>query len=416
MNVVLLLACHVLLAQTGMFAKIVPNPTGRNGYEEYVRAAEYVYTPDFSAYSVWLFSVPNSGVTPDTVIPPDVSPRDSDLVVREKWTNRYRVCTELIRTGNNKPVYDPRGGFTPETTFPEMAAFRTLTRLECATAHVEFARGLTGSALQHLEDSVVFGGRIGGAILIGRLVGIACDSLALNELNDHWAQLSVSDAAQASAFFRSRIGGPPPVAETLQGEKSAGRQLVDRMFSKPEQLADMLGEESGVGDLSRALKKLSPEAIQALQTEANRQLDAYYDSIAAVLQGPESGWIRFAEPPDASKTDETSSGLAKRLAEVIRPSMSRVLVREAQDRTLMRLAYLTARAIEYRWHMGRLPRSIEAYTTPSERLDPTSGRAFVLKREGQWFRIVREGKDALGEVGMYKPPAAVDPNSLPSRP
>ena len=81
----------------------------------------------------------------------------------------------------------------------------------------------------------------------------------------------------------------------------------------------------------------------------------------------------------------------------------------------MRLAYLTATPIEYRWLSGHFPDRIEEFTTKEERLDPTSGHNIVYKREGSWFRITREAKDSLGGVSMQPPPKQPDLDSLPLR-
>jgi len=399
-----------ILGQGSMFAKIVPSPTGMNGYEEYLRAADIANTPDFKAYGLWLQSRDTAYAPPQ-----DVDPKDPDLVVRRKWADRFRACCSLIARGNQKPVFDPRGEFTPETTFPEFSQFRQVIRLEAATAHVDFADGQTGSGVRHVEDSIVFAGKIGGSLLIGRLVGMACDSLAFNELDDHWAQLSLTDAQELEAFFGQRLGGPSPLAETVESERKLGQLLIERMFSKPEDLAREVGSEDDQVALAAAIAKLDPGAMQQVRAASAASIDAYYATVASALTGPEPGWLTFKDPPDASQADDSVQGLAARLVELQRVNMSHIFVREAADRTRMRLAYLTAKAVEFRWLNGRLPTRIEEFSTLAERTDATSGRAFQYKRDGPWFKVTRDNKDALGGVGIFTA-SVPDPNAAPIRP
>src|SRR5579872_7227097 len=136
------LLVSAVLGQTPMFPKIIPNPTGSNGYEEYVRAADYTTSADFGAYRNWLDKLRNPSNYDSTTEPPaGVDVNDSDLTVRRKWNDRYRLCCNLVSTGNHKQVYEPRDTILPETTFPEMTRFKSLATLEANAAHVAFADG-----------------------------------------------------------------------------------------------------------------------------------------------------------------------------------------------------------------------------------------------------------------------------------
>ena len=412
----LLFLCGAVLQQASMYEKIVPNPTGANGYEEYLRAADIAALPEFSNYDRWLSNPRGGNSSVEIDKPVDVDPKDPDLTVRRKWADRFRACCDLISNGNRKAVADPRGIIKVDTLFPEMARFRALARFEAVSAHVSFADGQTGQGIRHIEDAVIFGNKISGSILIGRLVGIACDAISFVELDDHWAQLSVSDAEELQRFFGSQLSEPSRLVESIRAERRATHTAIDQLFANPDEFASLMYDDDKEKALAGSLSKLSANDAQGAQSATNAAIDAYYDSILTILNGPEAGWFSLKDLGDAENSDDPKLPLATRLANLVMPTMSAVLVAESRDRTRMRLAYLTAKAVDFRWIMGRLPDRIEDFTTPSERTDPTSGRAFRYRRDGPWFRITREAKDALGGVSLFKSPAPFDPNTGPLRP
>ena len=399
-----------------MYEKIVPNPTGINGYEEYLRAADIAAIPEFNNYEGWLSNLHPGNVTWEVDKPSDVDPKDPDLTVKRKWVDRFRRCCDLISNGNRKAVMDPRGVIKPETTFPEMARFRALARLEAVSAHVCFADGRTGEGVRHIEDAQIFGNKISGMTLIGRLVGIACGRVSFIELDDHWAQLSVSDAEELERFFSQLLSGPLPLIESMRGERQGAHAAIEELFAKLTDLASLWNSDGKEQALINEVTRLGPAEARDAQAATIAAIDAYYDSVLATVNGPESGWLSLKAVSNEDDIGNTKLPLATRLTDLLTPALSQVLISDAQDRTRMRIAYLTAKAVDFRWIMGRLPDRIEDFASQVERNDPTSGRAFRYKRDGPWFRITRDGKDALGSVSLFKPPAPADPNLGPLRP
>jgi len=407
--------CAAAVGQGSMYSRVVPYPTGTNGYEEYLQAADIASGPEFDLYDTWLVGL-RSGSLTNAEKPFDVDRTDPDLAVRRKWAERFRRCCSLISNGNRKPVSDPRGAAGAGGGFPEYRAFKSLAKIEEATAHVLFADGQTGDAIRHLEDGLIFGSKIGAARLMGRMQGIACDAIAFDELDDHWAQLCLSDAQELEVFFGRRLNSPPTLIESIPAQRRVSHAAVIQLFSDSADFARTWGLGENQQGLMASLNKLGPFDAEATQASTLAAVDGFYDSMIALLNGPESAWLSVREVDGGDQAQDASLPLGTRLAGLVAPIMSRVLVREAQDRTRMRLAYLTAKALEYRWLKGHLPDRIEDFTTAEERRDQTSGRAFRFKRDGPWFRITREGRDALGVVTLFQPPAPADPGSGPIRP
>lgn len=408
--------CVAAMGQGSMFASVIPNPTGRNGYEEYVRASEIASSAEFRAYMLWLERAQRPELQPGYPIPPDLDPKSSDLEIRQVWTTRFELCCRLIAAGNDKPVTDPRGTIKPDTLLPEFAGFRSLARFEASTAQVDFADGLTNAAVRHLEDGIVFGGKIGSALLIGRLVGIATDSILFKELDEHWAQLDLADAHELELFFGRRIAGPSLLIDSLNGERRAIDTAIELVFDSATDATSLAGDDEDFKSALKQLAALSPQDSADAHAAARTAADGYIDSAIATMNGPESGWLSVGAPPEARSNEGSQKKLADQLASAVLPDLSSVAVREAQDRTRMRLAFLSAKAVEYRWVHGRLPDNIEEFASESERTDPSSGHAFRYRLDGPWFKITRENKDAMGSVGMVNPPMPPDPNASPLKP
>jgi hypothetical protein len=398
-------------------SRIEATATGQNGYEEDVRAADIADTPEFKLYDRWLQAQPTASPSGedgrnDMERPAGVGPNDPDLVVRRKWVNRYRICLELVATGDSKRVFDPRKRINPETVFPEFSTFRTLIRLEMAAARVDFADGQTGEGIQRIEESLVFGQKISSTLLIGRLVGIATSSLAYRELDSHWPQLCLSDATELKNFFGARMNAPSSMIEAVNFERQLAQNAVELLFKDPAKFKTSIGVDDDKQGFLDGLSKMSADDLARTESATSATLDSYYTSLAKVLTGPESAWLGFKDVDDKLQSEAPNTSLSNRLAALILPTMSGAVLAEAKDRTRARLAYLTCRAIEYRWLNGKLPDRIEEFSTLAERRDPIAGINFNYRKEGIWFVITRSSNDAVGSVSLMPPPRTDQGNNV----
>src|SRR5471030_2090574 len=95
-----------------LLGKIVPVPTGKNGYEDYLRAC------DFAGHGVWgkyeqmmmyrMSKLRDSNDTEDEStllpLPPGITLDSSDLGIRIAANDRVGGAFEIIAIGNNKRV------------------------------------------------------------------------------------------------------------------------------------------------------------------------------------------------------------------------------------------------------------------------------------------------------------------------
>lgn len=109
--------------------------TGKNGYEEYLMAADTTRTPAMRSFFRWRTYIEGGllgnepGAAPTTPRPADLRDPLSLLTLRQASVTRIAPALDLIRRGNQKAVFSPHPEMKGELLFPELAEFRNLARL-----------------------------------------------------------------------------------------------------------------------------------------------------------------------------------------------------------------------------------------------------------------------------------------------
>lgn len=384
------------LGAQGLFAQVIPHPTGNNGYEEYLRAADLAAAPEFGQYLLWRGVLWSADEHDPAKLPPGVTLDDDDLALTQKFVIRFGKCLDLVRAGNQKPVVDPHTNPKLGASTAELAAFKGLEKLEGVAAHVAFAGGETGLAVGRVLDGLTLADNIGSQTTVSALVAIACRAIALSELNLQWAQLNLADAQQLVAALKPRLERPCALIASLPIERQSVHDRVGQLFSQPKDAASQYPEGSDVRGLIESIASMPADTAAALRAATLAKVDAYFDHLDAVLGGPEANWLRNR---DLDSSPEVTQGPESRLADASAPYGANV-VAEIRGRTQLRLAYLSAKATEFYWQNGKLPTRLEEFATPKERIDPSSGAQFKYLREGAWFRIIRDTSDAVGPMGV----------------
>src|SRR5262249_40593901 len=116
--------------EPSLFSQIILKPTGQNGYEEFVAAADLVR---------------QSAPRVDIAVGGTLKQKRAALADR----NCARAL-ELLRRGMQKPVVLPRTSVDWGTTGPELTHFRRLGRLLQVEQYVLFSQGRTRQATDSL--------------------------------------------------------------------------------------------------------------------------------------------------------------------------------------------------------------------------------------------------------------------------
>jgi hypothetical protein len=326
------------------------------------------------------------------------------LSVRRKFVNKFEDCLLLIRKGNEKPFFAPRTSFNSKTTFPELSAFRRLARLEAAAAELALADGQNSSAISYLEDGFTFTDHVSSGPLVSRLASIGSSSVIFAALGRHWQQLSVPDAEELSRFFADRLNQVPSFVQTFAFEENLTEGTLSELRDNPSRLMEL----DGAPEFGDSLKSASPAQVVGAVDQAIGDVHSMFQGIEQALNGPEDAWMNLAEK---AEKDPALSGasLASKLGSAVMPDFSQAVIAEERQRTRLRIAYLTTRAIRFKWEAGKLPNRIEDFATQDERRDPSSKGFFGYLKERDWFRIVRNTRsDEVGDVRIGPPPRTAE--------
>jgi hypothetical protein len=384
-----------------LLSQVIPTPTGNNGYEELVAAADALRA------SKRIAAIEAGGASLEA----------KRALLREPTVMQ---ALDLVRRGLAKPVVSPRATLSSATLFPELPKFRRLARLLTIQQYVLLADGRAADAIATAR----LGWRLGTAIqtdtLLSGVVGTAILAITTRGLAGHLDQLSERDCDLLYQACLERLREPDPSLRMLEAERNAGKILVGEIREGKVDPASILGAESraeprdeeaarahqAVADLKR-LKRASAEEYAAQLSRVETALDQWYDRALAEWQKP--AWQRST--PALPEGDD----LAARLATAIAPAsmLSQAGFKYAQVQAETRLLALHAAIRRYRWEHDRLPASLddllrhaggrEAIANRGElSLDLFTGQPLKYEVRGARFRLTSAGP----------PAAADDPNAV----
>jgi hypothetical protein len=395
-------------ANDSLLAKIVPQPTGKNGYEDYLHAGDlaggYLW-PMYEQMMGYRLTKIDSKIDPDdeqTLPPvaPGTSLESTDLAIRIAANDHVGGAFDVVELGNTKQVYDPRQALSSETLFPEMARFKMLAKIGTNKAYVEFAEGKTSVATKDLLEGLKFSKNIFGSVLISGLVSIAMQAIFLAEFNRHLGQLSLSDAQLIDKTCKYLIDTPYPVREMFQREFQMTSNSIDQIIDKPEEI---LSEDENRA-FGSALSSLGPSDKALLKGFLIQTLSERYGETANMLGGPEANWPvgGAGVDPIVSTQDKSVSNLTILLANELhgKNSLRQYTTAMAKARIQIRLLQLHAKVIEYRWQNGSLPRTIEDFADAKTATDPFAGTPFHYEVKDGNYRLYSTGIPGIGQIEL----------------
>lgn len=380
--------------------------TGENGYEEYVKAADIVDTPQFHLYLDPSPDVLDQAVRDD----PKVSglaqklKSMSLLAVRQEAVQRFGPALELVRKGNLKNVYDPRSDITPETIFPELRNFKYLARLFTFESYVRFAEGNPSAGTKALLDGLVFSYNISGGCAISSLVGVATSAIVLASVEERLPMFSVSDCSRARSLAQEALKAPRQLRKALEVERKLTTSILDEVFAKP----DLLYKIAGDGDqrttdrlktVVAALRTHGPQEAAKWKRDVADAINQHYLTVAELLKRPEYQWFGAESDPDSS-VPLGSDPVVKSLLESVMPFTPQILQAEAKLRTQFRLLSLHAAVLEFKWKSGHLPKNLGEAVTSAESQDPLANAPFHFEPHGSSYRLYSQGNTATGPIEL----------------
>lgn len=387
-------------AGQSLFQKLGIQPTGRNGYEEYLMACDSL-TSSGAAAEIGRLNEPNS--------------QGSYLSRCRSIAAKSAPALQWVRAGNFKPVFDPRTKVGMATEFPELFQLRNLARAAVCDADVRFAEGDTAGGVDSLLAALECSDNFCRFTLIGGLVGIASDQIVLVRFASLWQQVSQRDCRTIRIRVDRLLAKPSSVRDILASEFRISADVFRTELPRAESLESILGVEGEeMTDSERHLleqwKSLPPAERVRIGARLAEAMDAYSARFLQVVSGPESRWKAPERPP--------LSALEDMLFDTFAPAYNLAITRFAARRTQFRLLRLHAAIDEFRFEHGQLPESLEKLGAPREYLDdPLSGKPFAYEPQARnQYRLYSFGSEATGQVELAYRPARADSGSGPTVP
>lgn len=381
--IALLLASALVIGQTAPagvanqdrpktpYETLFPNPTGKNGFEDYVLAG-------MAARQAL------AGI--DDVQWPSQFERNREIA------SRGARAFSLMREGNKKPVSDPRTKLGMETLFPELADFKNLCKLAQSDMYVRFANGDTAGATTTFIETATFVERsIPLPSVIACLVFIAQDAILLMNFEQFAHRLTLSDINRVEAYARGRI------QRSLPFDKAMDTELIlmeEYLRAPPDDLSIYSDDDDD--EVFIAFGKLSPEERRALMEKALAINRKNVERLVATYRGPESTWKLF-EP------EKTGNAMLDTLVSslTIGDMAGQLFSAVAKQRTQWRLLLLHCLIEKYRILHAKLPQSLADLQRNDDIADPLTDDLFVYKPVSvRDFELYSKGTELTGPIAI----------------
>lgn len=403
------LAMNGVQNDSSLLAKLVPVPTGRNGYEDFLRAGDLIGSNNWSVYEQWIGFKRNHLVLTQTDVegdsdvpdmPPGVSPEMSELAVRKVANERFGGAYDVLKIGNGKQVWDPRDDLGMASLFPELSRFKTLAKIGINKAHVEFSEGRTTQAIDDLFDGITFSKHMYHSVLVSCLVGVAIQAIMLSEFNEHLGQLSFSDAELIDRRCSVLLSEKLSFSEVYKREAGLASHDLAELIKSP----DLFLSDEDLKSFGQGFKDLGPNDQLKLQQMVTETLRQRFEAAQQRMGGDEADWLlsEGEMDPIPSPRDQSVSNLALLMANSLsgKDTMRGSAKAIAKGRIQLHLLQLHAKVMEYHWKNNQWPKKIEEFAEPKVAFDPFAKSPFHYELKDGGYRLYSLGVPGAGPIEL----------------
>lgn len=418
MPIVALLALALLPQGQSLREQInVPLDT-RNGYFEYMAAADVVRRAKVS----WYISAAASPQWATELVEGSRARKSGDdepdepaivefarhvhkmtpLQIRKEAMTVAKDVFPLLETARKKGIWDPRTKVDTETFFPEFAGFRDVVKfLSVIACEVHFAEGNFHAATQDLLDSF----RIADACatsptLIGALVYRANQAIALRALEKHLVRFSLPDCLAIDQYAKVALTQPDMFARSIRAEAETVNGFVDTVFSgKATESLDYLDS-----DFLNEISKLGATQRLGYAEQTKSILRKRYGELIEILSKDERTMAKFLNDKKADEGDETTDAqkpIPERAADQFAFVDSQIVQVALLQKVQMRLLRAAMAILQFRWQNDRLPTRLTDAGEAAIVNDAITGQPFTYRNRGQSFELTGKGSQSMGEIKLY---------------
>lgn len=365
-----------------IFAQVIQNPTGRNGYEEYCQAADFARQPRIAELISLSFGAGTASLKHRSTLVTECTP-----------------LFELIRNGNAKPIFEPRTSFNDQTLYPELAQFKSIAKIYAARAYVQFARGNPDAAANGLIEGLVFADRAAQSGLVSYFLRNANVAILCQDLPTTIAALSVNGCEKIVSFCDQLLDKPDPLEHCVRGEVVFFQETFKDVSRGPD--ATLLE----LGGWKKEYEQLDAQGRARLRDDVIRHHARVLNELVAGLAAPESTWDKAGEEREASSLAEAIVGRLTR-------SYAQTLLSALRVRTQMRLLRLHAAIQLFRWEHLSFPSSLTLL--PEKYIkDPVTDGMFEYRILGNEYELFSKGTKSLGPIHLRYRKVNATPEEVP---
>jgi hypothetical protein len=372
--------------ESGLFRRAIKNPTGRNGYEEFLAAGD-------ALRSSHLFDQAQLA-----------SPCPLALKRRVFRDPPVIRALALLRRGLGKPVFLPHEEADVTPPFPDYAVFRQLARLIMMQQQVAFAEGRILEAIELMHTVLALGRAVQVGEIISGLVGIAVAAIGTAVVAAQLGQLAAQECEALLHVCLEDLAQPDLLPEVVEGERRSEKPLFRWMLdstvrhpAEPPSPDDDPAERALDQDLRQALATEASRA--ALEAAINRRIDDLSDRCLAEAVRPP--WERR---PVTMPTDNSVAGrLVAPFVKTFGQTFGAVRDKYAEAEARVRLLACHAAIRRYLWEHDRLPANLADLGLGDIALDPFTGQPLQYRVSGRTYEVA-----SAGPVVDADDPRAVD--------
>jgi len=366
---------------TSLFQQVVPQPSGKNGYELLLLAADA-----FKGSKFYLKAQ---------------EPGTSLAFKRDALADRQVVrALKLLHDGLGMPIASPRGSVSFLTLLPELPAFRGLSRLLVLQQYVLLADGRVAAAVANARLGLRFSQAIQTDTLVSGLMGVAIGTACIDPLARHLDQLSEGDCATLFQTCQEWLAQPNPQLRIISSDWTNTMGGVEELKRKCKQEGAIAAAQELPDNetLLAVLKELpaAPDAVDLVFADVAKRMNEHFGRVLKEME--KLPWER-----KPLRLDE--SDLAGRLAAALAPAYEKVDERYTRVAARVRLMACHCAIHRFRWEYDRLPPSLNDLGLGELSIDPFTGQP--------WQYVVRGARYSLSSAGSTVEPG--DPQAVNGR-
>ena len=360
-----------IVQQTPYFERAFPNPTGNNGWEEYVMAADIMRGPEA-----------NRAVN-RYIIGSDKW--DDSIESARKTVAKYQRACELMRIGNRKPLAYP----WKEDEFgmpndPVETEYSAVVKLIADEVRVNLADGKPEAAADSLLTGLVFAERYSHGSMIEALKGSAFIAMSLGSLSKHLHRFDLEGLQRVLAEFERQASREPILIKHLIEDFDDDLKEARAVFDSIEEDAEFFEVPEQMFNLTPAQKAIYIALIDKEMLRVQAKVREMFELEERFWRNP------ILEHPDPV----VSYAIGRNLYE----NLPMIAVR---NRTQLRLASLHCRVMAFKRTHNRFPLTREELGDKDLWYDPASGGLFYYaKNTDQSFTLYSTGTPETGRIDL----------------